>query len=458
MMSNYTNNGLTGKELIFATLRHEKTSSVPWVPYAGVHAGKLKGYSAQEILTDADKLVESLLAVNEVYDPDGQPVLFDLQLEAEILGCDLFWAENSPPSVASHPLANTLDIPSKLPEKTDGRLPIALRAMQEMKSSVGEQTALYGLITGPLTLASHLRGTEIFMDLIRQPEHALEVIAYCNKVAIRMADLYIDAGMDIIAFVDPLLSQISPKHFAQFLTAAYTSLFAYVRERDVFSSLFVCGDATKNIELMCQTNPDSIAVDENINMLTAKEITDRYNVTLSGNIPLTTVMLLGTQQDNMKFVVDFLDSIDTHNFILAPGCDMPYDTPIENVVGALQAVRDPHETRHMLATYQAPEIDLDSVQLPDYQHIEKPLIEVFTLDSASCAACGYMLEAAKGAAAEFGEKVELVEYKFTVPENVARVIKMEIQHLPTITINGHLTYSSIIPSKDEFVAEIQKYL
>ena len=38
---------------------------------------------------------------------------------------------------------------------------------------------------------------------------------------------------------------------------------------------------------MCQTNPDSISVDENVNLLAAKAITDRYNIALGGNIPLT---------------------------------------------------------------------------------------------------------------------------------------------------------------------------
>ncbi len=92
-----------GKELIIKTLRHEKTDDIPWVPFAGVHAGKLKGYTAQELLTDEDKLVESLLEVDKIYTPDGLPVLFDLQVEAEILGCELKWAKDNPPSVKSHP-------------------------------------------------------------------------------------------------------------------------------------------------------------------------------------------------------------------------------------------------------------------------------------------------------------------------------------------------------------------
>ncbi len=71
-------------------------------------------------------------------------------------------------------------------------------------------------------------------------------------------------------------------------------------------------------------------------------------------------------------MVELLDKIDTDNFILAPGCDMPYDVPAENIVGVVQAVRDPEGTRVMLANYHAESLDLDSVQLPDYGALEQP--------------------------------------------------------------------------------------
>lgn len=456
--------GLSGKELLLGTLRHEDLPAVPWVPFAGVHAGKLRGYSAIEVLKDGGKLVDALLAVNQVYNPDGQPVVFDLQVEAEILGCDLVWAQNGPPTVASHPLEARMEVPKHLPETGVGRLPGILSAMREMKHQVGDTTALYGLVCGPMTLASHLRGTEIFMDMYDNPDFLYSLLSYSCDVALRMAELYQAAGMDVIAVVDPLVSQVSPRHFKNFLMGPYREIFEVIRQAGVYSSFFVCGDATKNIEVMCQTAPDSISIDENIDLPGAKKITDRFNVTIGGNIPLTTRMLLGTQQDNMKFVVDLLDKLSDPamelkpgNFILAPGCDMPYDVPVENVVGVLQAIRDPHGSRHMLANYESRSFDIEVI-LPDYSRLEKPLVEVFTLDSDTCAACGYMLGAAQRAVGELGGQVDLVEYKFTRPENVARVMKMGIKNLPSLYINGELRYSSVIPSNRELLEEIWKTL
>jgi uroporphyrinogen decarboxylase len=276
-----------------------------------------------------------------------------------------------------------------------------------------------------------------------------------------MADLFKAAGMDVIAVVDPLVSQVSPRHFKQFLLRPFTETFDSIRQMEAISSLFVCGDATKNMDVMCQTRPDSISIDENIDLPAAKQITDRYNITIGGNIPLTTRMLLGSQQDNMKFVIDLLDRLSDpasglrqNNFILAPGCDMPYDTPTENVVGALQAIRDPRATRVMLEHYQARSFDTD-ITLPEYDRLERPLVEVFTLDSETCAACGYMMSAATRAVTELGQ-TDLVEYKFTKAENVARVMKMGVKNLPALYINGELKFSSIIPSNRELHEAIQQ--
>ncbi len=448
---------MTGKALVLGALRHEPLPTVPWVPFAGVHAGKLKGYTAKEVLTDKDKLVASLLAVNEIYDPDGQPVLFDLQVEAEILGCELMWAKDGPPTVATHPLATTMEIPTRLPEKSAGRLPFILDAMRDVKSAVGDHTALYGLVCGPFTLAAHLRGTEVFMDMFDHVDFLNALIAFCRDVTQRMVSLYIEAGMDVIAVVDPMISQISPRHFETYFSAPFTDIFDTIRDQDALSAFFVCGDATKNIEVMCKTGPDGISIDENIDIAKAKEITDRYNITIGGNIPLTTKMLLGTQQDNMKFVVDLLERLDHHNLIISPGCDMPYEIPPENVIAIGQTIRDPESAKQMLANYHAEELTFD-IELPAYASLDKPLIEVFTLDSSTCAACSYMLGAAQRAAEELGDQVSLVEYKFNRPENVARVKKMGVQNLPSIYINGKLHYSSLIPNNRELLETISKYI
>lgn len=449
---------MTGKERILRMLDRQETDTIPWVPFAGVHAGKLLGYDADDMYQNADKCFEAIKKVNELYKPDGQPIMFDLQIEAEILGCDLLWAKDAPPTVSSHPLANTDVIPDKVVQADEGRLPVELETMRLAKEAFGDTTALYGLITGPFTLALHLRGTDMFMDMVKNPDYVQKLLTYCNTVAKSMAGYIIDAGMDVIAVVDPLISQISPKHFDDFMREPFTELFTFIKEKGRKSSFFVCGDATRKIAQMCETGCDSISIDENVDLAEAKKICDEYNVVLGGNIPLTTVMLYGSQQDNMKCVVDLVDSLpSTKNYILAPGCDLPFNIPPENVIAAEQAAHNPAAVREMISNYESTEIVFEG-ELPDYANLEKPLVEVFTLDSVACAACTYMLAVAVEAKKTFGDKIDVVEYKYTEPQNIARCREMGVQQLPSIYINGELKHSSIIPSQDELNSEISVLL
>lgn len=450
---------MTGKERVLNILEHQSTDKIPWVPFVGVHAGSIKGYTAEEVLKDGNKLYDSLMEAHKLYQPDGMPVIFDLQVEAEILGCELVWSDDCPPSVKTHPCEEEAIIPCKckLPTKESGRIPLILDVMNRMKESVGDTTALYGLICGPFTLASHLRGNNLFMDMILDENYVKQLMEYCTEVSLKMIDFYTEAGMDIIAVVDPLVSQISPEHFTSLCHDSFSTIFDYIKVKNTNSSFFVCGNATRQIEVMCKTSPDSISIDENVDIKSAKEITDKYNITIGGNIPLTTLMLHGTQQDNMKYVVNMIDTLTHENLIISPGCDMPYAVPTDNTIAIGQTIKDTDTIREMVKNYESKDEDIN-VEIPDYKNLEKPFVEVFTLDSASCAACTYMMDAANVAKENFGDKIDLIEYKFTEKINIARCKKMGVTNLPCIYINGELKWSSIIPSKEELFSVIESYL
>jgi len=450
---------MNGRELVFKVFNHEKTERAPWVPFAGVHAGKLKGHDATEVLINADKLYESLLEVHKLYAPDGMPVVFDLQVEAEILGCELRWSKDNPPSVSKHPLAGEAKIPCKckIPAPESGRLPVILDVMRRVKKEIGGSTALYGLVTGPFTLASHLRGSDIFMDMFDEPDYVSSLVEFCGEVCMKMSEMYIGAGMDIIAVVDPLISQISTEHFEDIISPVFKAVFDFIRAKGAFSSFFVCGNATRQVEAMCKTGPDGISIDDNISLPSAKEITDRYNISIGGNIPLAGIMLFGNQQDNMKSVINILDSVDDHrNLIVSPGCDMPYDIPFENTIAAGQAVKDTASIRELVESYEKEVVDVD-VELPDYANLDKVLVELFMLNSETCAACTYMLKLVEDAYGGIKDIADYVEYKLTVKGNIPRVKKMGLKNLPAICVDGDIKWVSIIPSEEEFLSVVREY-
>lgn len=444
----------TRRDLLLQALRCEPTERVPWLPYVGCHGGKLIGRNADDYLRDPAAIAYGLATAAERYRADGLPVLFDLQIEAEALGCELHWADDTPPAVVTHPLADGAELGDlAVPALDAARIPLALEAVRRTREQVDDEIALLGLITGPFTLALHLLGAEIFMNMYDSPEQVEELLAFCRDVGIAMSDAYLEAGCDVIALVDPMTSQISADSFEQFVTAPASAIFDHLTGQGVPSAFFVCGDAQRNVAKMFETRPSSVFVDENIDLLYIGEIARRYGLAFGGNIPLTTVMLHGSPNDNRRAARQCLDLGGAPGYILAPGCDIPYDVPPENLAAIAEVVHGEHSGE--VAEGETSRIDVD---VPDYFGSDNVRIDIFTLDSAACAPCQYMVEAVEQALPEFAERVEWHEHKLKSRETVGLMAALSVSAIPSIAIDGEVAFSSIIPDRDRLRAAVRKKL
>lgn len=324
---------MTGKERIIAVLEGRKPDRLPWVPYIGVHGGQLIGCSAKTYMKDGDQLLKGLKAVCDTYKPDGLVIAFDLQLEAELLGCQLKWYEDSPPSVVSHPLSVSDQVPEfdlSMLDQEGSRLSKIIETTKTLHQSLDHHEALYGLVCGPLTLAAHLRGEKFMMDIVLNEGYVKELLAFTSQVTKGVARLYIESGADVIAVVDPMISQISPGHFSKLLYSKLLSIFDLIRYEGGKSALFVCGSVDKHLEVMCKTKPDTISIDEHTEVAQAYNVFRKHKIVLSGNVPVTTLMLHGTEEENIQYV-ESLGFSDQEGVLLASGCDLPYDTPIGTI-------------------------------------------------------------------------------------------------------------------------------
>ncbi len=433
---------MNSKELVLAAIRNEETPRAPWVPFVGCHAARLIGVTADEYFHSADLIVAGMTRAVEEYRPDGIPALFDLQIEAEAMGCKLQWAKSNPPAVSSHPLEEGLTIADlQVPGESDGRFPIVLDAMRRICQTIGQEKAVYGLITGPFTLGLHLMGTDIFYNMIDEPELVHELMQLATKVAIKTSQMYIDAGVDIIAVVDPMTSQISPDNFTDFCQPYMIEIFDYIRARGKLGNLFVCGNAKNNIEVMCQCHADGLSIDENIPLDYVRDMCRRYGLSFGGNIKLTVVMLFGTPTDNVNDALNCMTIGGTKGYLLAPGCDMAFDVPVENVKAIASLVHGE------IAEFMESSNPLEGVaaELPDYSDRGRVYIDVITLDSASCAPCQYMMEAVYRAARVFGDKIAYKEHSIKNKEGVVAMMKLGVSNIPTIVIDGQVAFISIIP-------------
>jgi len=451
---------MKGRQLIEKAMKLETLSEIPWVPFTGVHCAFITGRDSESFLKSKELIVEGVSKAIELYDPDGIPVVFDLQLEAEALGCKLLWAPQNPPSVVGHPLATGSQLSDlKIPDKDTGRIATVMDAIEEVRS-LYPWIALYGLVTGPFTLALHLLGTDIFMKMFTDEEYVRELLKFCTGVAESMSDYYIDAGCDVIAVVDPMVSQIGTEEFEKFVAKESSSIFGHIRSRGVLSSFFVCGDAGHNIEAMCRCRPDNISVDENISLEYVRDTALREGISFGGNLRLTSTLLLGDEWECEKDAVEVIERGGTKGFILSPGCDLPYSTVVNNLRAVAEVAKNEYRrdiVKTIVATGKNVEDERETISA-DLSGL--PLrVDVVTLDSASCAPCQYMMNAVQRAAEQFGNKVIVREHKIKEREGLAMMKLLGVKKIPSVCIAGKVQFSSNIPPVElisETIREILK--
>lgn len=86
----------------------------------------------------------------------------------------------------------------------------------------------------------------------------------------------------------------------------------------------------------------------------------------------------------------------------------------------------------------------------------KVRIDVLTLDSVQCAACGYMMESLAALPADVQEMIEYKEWSIKTKEGLARFMALKGKVLPTICIEGDLVFASRIPLYEELIEEMSR--
>ncbi len=309
------------KQRLIDAYRGKRTDVAPWVPYAGVHCAFLLNEPSDKMLQDPELLAQGVVNAAKTYNADGIPLLFDLSVEANSVGCELKWWEDNVPSVQTHPCSDRTpaDAGLQLPTKDSGRWPVIFEAARIAKPQLDEMDCvMMGLFCGPLTLSSHLAGVRIFTDVYKNRDFAHEVVKFAGEVGAVAAGFYAEMGCEIIAVVDPVASQIKSETFKEFVTPSTQPAIKVIHDADATSSFFICGDCTKVLEDVCQIGTHGFAIDEQLNMIFVRDLARKYGIGFGGNLKLTLALSLGLLSPREDAIVS-LAAGGNIGYTFAPG-------------------------------------------------------------------------------------------------------------------------------------------
>lgn len=78
-------------------------------------------------------------------------------------------------------------------------------------------------------------------------------------------------------------------------------------------------------------------------------------------------------------------------------------------------------------------------------------IDVLTLDSVQCAACGYMMEAIAALPPDIQDIIEYTEWSIKTKEGIGKFLGLKGKVLPTICIQDDLVFESKIPQYEQLI-------
>lgn len=87
---------------------------------------------------------------------------------------------------------------------------------------------------------------------------------------------------------------------------------------------------------------------------------------------------------------------------------------------------------------------------------EKIQIDVLTLDSVQCAACGYMMESIAALPDDVQTMIDYREWSIKTRQGLNKFTQMRGKVLPSICIGGELVFQSLIPQYEELIDELAK--
>ena len=309
------------KQMLLDAYQGKRTEYAPWVPYAGVHCAHIINEPADKFLQDPALLAKGVVETAKRYKADGIPLVFDLSVEANAVGCDLKWWPDNVPSVTNHPCSDKTPDQAglKMPTKDSGRWPVLFEAAKIAKPQLDDlDCVMMGLFCGPLTLASHLAGVRIFTDVYKNKDFAAEVIKFAGEVGAKSAEFYAEMGCDIIANVDPVASQIKAETFREFVTPNCVKPAQVTHDAGKVSSFFICGDCTKVMEEVCKLPTHGFAIDEQLNLNFIRDMARKYGKGFGGNLKLTLALSLGLLSPREDAIVS-LAAGGQHGYTFAPG-------------------------------------------------------------------------------------------------------------------------------------------
>ena len=212
--------------------------------------------------------------------------------------------------------------------------------MRTMRELVGDDVMIGGGFFGPFTMAAQMLGVEDFMvEMFDSDEEDIEkIIRFAEEIVVAYLEDLIDNGLDLVTIPEPVASGdlIRPADFEKYVLPADIRVKERLAGRCPSNLIHVCGRTDKLVSIVAEGGMGVFSVDS-IDMVKAQQDSAK-RCALFGNLNPAHILVAKTADEVYEISRALCEQMKPYGgFILAPGCDLAPNIPLENLQAMARA-------------------------------------------------------------------------------------------------------------------------
>lgn len=328
-------------EMIALARNEQRRLVVPLVGFPGLN---ITGCTIKLAQQNYGEHFRVMRAIAEAVKPDVIFPLMDLAVEANALGrYTVFPKAESATVVKDTYSADDLAVYRQINISFDSRLLGYVETIKLMSIGLPPNIMKGAYVTGPYSLAAMILGAEeAAMAAILRPEDLQAVCQFTTEKIQQYVQLLVAAGAQVLCVLEPSAVMLGPDHFWQFSAAYVKHLVDSCRYTGVATIYHTCGNTMHLIGRMAESGVDAVSLDSPAAGVDLPFVAEhlRPGIVVMGNISPTGTILSGRPKDVETETTDLLRRMDScRDFVLSTGCDLPQETPLENIHAFMRAGR-----------------------------------------------------------------------------------------------------------------------
>ncbi len=305
----------------------------PFHPILMRLASKYAGVKYKEFCLDPESKCEANIRCSTDFSYDWVNVMSDPYTEASAYGTKLYYPEDNLPQVAEYLIQQIDDIDklSVIKVSDKGRLKVRVDEIRQFSRLVGNTQFICGWVEGPLAEFCDLRDlSAVCMDMYENPGKIKLALDIMTESAANFITSQVKAGAHCIGIGDAVCSLISPELYREFVFPLEKALVDHTHSLNALVKLHICGDTTGILPDMIKTGADIVDIDHLVTTMGdfMPLFSDRQ--VPSGNSNPVSVIRDGNRESIMESVLDCFNETRGRGIVSA-GCEIPPDTPVDNL-------------------------------------------------------------------------------------------------------------------------------